>query len=645
MMKPVLANTPELARQCLQEIDNTRLVFLDTETSGLDHKRNHVVGWVLKAHGSPSSYYVPVRHLGGGNLPGCDIPTESEGWRGDLHWFEKELAQIASSDYNRRWVGHNLPFDLRMSERHGVVLAGDLEDTQNNAALINENSWSYSLENQAKEMEVTAKLGEELYQYISDLMGMTFTPMRKSMEHFWRTDASNPVVYEYAAGDDITTEELWEAQQKILDEEELRRVWAVENRLLRTIHRMTKRGVPVNQDQLQKVHDFYGLKVKALEREFPKGFNTNAPSQIAKFLEHRIDDNWPRNPINATILKRAEKLGIPPKGALKFDEKALSLVPEGRAILDLRKIKHAQSSFTTPMMERHLYKGRVHCEFNQMKKDDFGTISGRLSSSDPNLQQVPKRDKVIGPTYRTIFEPEEGHYWDTNDYKQQEYVVFTDYTRDPNLMAGYNANPPIDIHQMVANMLGVERDPTAKRMNLGMLYGMGIAKMAASLGVSEATARAWMNEYHAKFPGIKGTKLNPGFLKKAENRAKKRGFVMTYLGRRRRFTFETAHKAGNGIIQGSSADVTKVKMVEVDDYFESEGDEAYLMLQVHDALDNSIPIGKEYLGEEARKIMKNFSEGQLIKMGVPLGVDNGVGENWAIATYGRELVEKAFASV
>lgn len=628
---PVLANTRELAEEALKEARNSKIVFYDSETSGLDFRYNHVVGYVIKGIDRDRSFYVPVRHAGGGNLPGCRVPQTADGWMGDLHWFEVELAKIAK-DPNKKWVGHYLLFDMEMSSKHGIELEGDLECTQANGALVNENLFSYSLEALAQYEEVTAKKGEELYQYLHEKFSAP--EGRKSMSEFWRSDASEQVVWEYAAGDDITTEAVWKSQQKTLDEEDLRLVWGVECRLIRTLYRMKKRGVRIDEDELHRVHNYFGEEAAKIKANFPEGFKSNAPSHLRDYLADCITDRWPRNAPTKLEIKKANAEGRRPLGALKFDEATLLLVPKGRDIVDARKLEHAQSSFTGPMIERHLFKGRVHTTFNQMNRGDFGTISGRLSSNEPNLQQVPKRDKKIGPAYRRVFLPEEGCYWDTNDYKQQEYVVFTDYCRDPNLMAGYSAEPPVDIHQMVADMLGVERDPTAKRMNLGMLYGMSVKTLAGHLGVPEKQAQIWSDDYHRRFPAVKGSPYNPGFLRKATARAKDKGFVYTYLKRRRRFTSELAHKAGNGIIQGSSADVTKVKMVEVDEYFKSEGDEAYLMLQVHDALDNSIPIGKEYLAKEARRIMTSFGENDLIKIGVPMRVDNGTGPNWGIATYG-----------
>lgn len=635
-MRERLVNTWPEAERLFRILRESNHVTYDSETSGLDWKRNHIVGHVITPLGE-DSMYVPVRHLGGGNLPGCRIPESPTGWEGDLHPFEVELAKIAGEKW-RRWVGHNLIFDLRFCRRHGILLYGDYEDTSINAPLIDENQFSFSLDAVSKHNEVQTKKGDDLYQYISAQFGCPAE--RKSMEHFWRTNAAERVVWEYAAGDGVSTEEVWAKQQADLDEQGLRTVWDVECRLIKTLFRMTSGGVRINENQLDRVEALFAKRSAEVSKNFPEGFNSKSPTALKKFLEPFIDENWPRNSITAAEMKKAAKEGRDPIGALKFDADTLKRVSVGRDIIDFRKITNAQTLYIGPMKQRHLHLGRVHCEFYQMATDNYGTVSGRLSSADPNLQAVTKRDKFTGPAYRSVFEPDEGCDWEDRDYKQQEYVVFTDYTGDPNLMAGYAANPPVDIHQMVADMINVERDPTAKRMNLGMLYGMGIAKLAFSLGVSESQAREWMNLYHQKFPYARQ------FLKGAEAKARRRGFVFTYLKRRRRFPNpQFAHKAGNAVIQGSSADITKQKMVEIDEYFASEDDYCRLMLQIHDSLSWSAPRDERgrRMTAEADKIMTDFySENAAIKLRAKLGIDISSGSNWAEATFGRELCEKVW---
>lgn len=628
--REVLVNTWEGVERLFRILRESRHVTLDVETSGLDWRKNHIVGWVITPYGE-DSMYVPVRHLGGGNLPGCQVPVTPEGWKGDLHPFEIELAKIAA-DVWRRWVGHNFIFDLRFCHRHGVELYGEYEDTMINAPLIDENQYSFSLDNVARLMEVQAKKGQDIYDYLASQFDCPAD--KKSMAHFWRTNASEPIVWQYAAGDGVSTEEVWDKQQPILEDDSdgrsLKIVHNVENRLIKTLYRMTKGGIRVDEEEMARVDREFAGMIDEARGQLPVGFNTNSPNDIKAFLGDEVNENWPRNAPTKAAIAKAAREGGKALGAPKFDEPNLKNSPKGKIIIDVRKVEHARSAFTQPMLERHLHLGRVFCEFNQMVSDDYGTISGRLSSSNPNMQQVPKRDKRISKPYRRAFLPEEGHIWWDNDYKQQEYVVFTDYTGDPILMKGYAQDPPVDIHQSVADMLSVERDPTAKRMNLGMLYGMGVLKLAISLGVSVAQAQKWMDQYHRKFPYAKK------FLKGAERKARLRGYVFTYLGRRRRFPDPRfAHKAGNGVIQGSSADITKYKMVLIDEYFASEGDIFRLMLQCHDSLSWSGPEDRKDINDEAVRIMKDFeSEEALIKMRVPLGVDSDTGINWSAATFG-----------
>lgn len=644
--REVLANTEDVARRVLRILSEQNAFTYDTETSGLSWKRNHIIGYVFTFL-NENSYYVPVRHAGGGNLPGCSVPMTAEGWKGDLHWFEVELAKIANAK-PRHIVGHNLIFDLRFSMKHGIVWYGSKEDTMVNAPLLDENQNGYSLDKCAMREGVQAKKGEELYSYLASQFGGE--PEKGQMSNYWRTNASEPVVWQYAAGDGVTTEGLWLAQKPQIEKEDelgrsLKLVHNVECRLINTLTRMTGPGggVCIDEERLRRADELFERKAAEYAKKFPPGFNSKSPTHLKKYFESLglINDDWPRNPITDAERKRAVKEGRDPIGALRFDAETLRLTPQGADIIAFRQMTNARTLYTGPMLNQHLFNGRVYCDFAQMAQDDYGTISGRLSCYDPNLQAVSKRNKQVGPVYRACFLADPDCTWEDNDYSQQEYVVFTDYTEDPNLMAGYAADPPVDIHSTVAKMLDVERDPTAKRMNLGMLYGMGIAKLAASLGVSEQQAREWMDLYHRRFPRAKP------FLKTAERKARSRGYVFTKLGRRRRFPDPRfAYKAGNAIIQGSSADITKLKMVEIDEYFASEGDYCRLMLQIHDSISWSAPKDERgrKMSEEARRIMTDFySEEAVIKLKAKLRIDSSSGSNWAEATWDQDVIDKAWA--
>jgi len=644
MNREVLVNTREDAERVLRILREVREFAYDTETSGLDWRKNHIVGYVITIRGG-KSYYIPVRHAGGGNLPGCQVPMTPTGWKGDIHWFEQALAEIANQ-IHYHVVGHNLIFDLRFSHRVGIKFYGTKEDTMVNAPLIDENCFGYSLDKCAQRADVQAKKGEPLYQYLAEQFGGK--PDKDQMGNYWRTNAEVPIVWEYAAGDGVTTEELVDVQRKDINTEDdmgrsLKKVHNVECRLINTLYRMTSGGVRIDEERLERADKHFEKKAKQAAAEFPPDFNSKAPTAIKKYLESRglLSANWPRNAPTKAEVTKAQKEGRQPLGALKFDADTLKLTPVGNEIISYRQVTNARSLYTGPMMNEHLWNGGVHCQFAQMAQDDYGTISGRLSCYDPNLQAVSKRNKKIGPVYRSCFVADEGCTWEDRDFSQQEYVVFADYTGDKNLIDGYAANPPVDIHSMVAMMLDVERDPTAKRMNLGMLYGMGVAKLALQLGVSVSQAQIWMQLYHQRIPSAKG------FLKKAEDKAKRRGYVFTQLGRRRRFPDRRlAHKAGNAIIQGTSADITKLKLVEIDEYFASEGDHCRLMLSIHDSFSWCAPKderGRKQTAEADRIATDFYSDDAVIKLRARLRVDSSSGDNWAEATWKPDVIAAAWA--
>ena len=192
MKRERLANTWEEAERVLRILRDCDEFTYDTETSGLDWRHNHPVGYVLTFR-DENSYYVPVRHAGGGNLPGCSVPMTPDGWRGDLHPFEIEFAKIVA-ERPRKVVGHNLVFDLRFSARASIFFYGDFEDTGVNAPLLDENQFSYSLSNCAKREGVQEKKGEPLYEFMAKCFGGE--PERGQMGNFWRTNAADPVVWE-----------------------------------------------------------------------------------------------------------------------------------------------------------------------------------------------------------------------------------------------------------------------------------------------------------------------------------------------------------------------------------------------------------------------------------------------------------------
>jgi DNA polymerase I-like protein with 3'-5' exonuclease and polymerase domains/transposase len=286
-----------------------------------------------------------------------------------------------------------------MLTSEGVVLNGVLEDTQINAGLTNEFRSSFSLESCAEEAGVQSKKSSEIKDHITKSFGKDFG--RNYMGEYWRLPADDSMAVEYASGDGVTTWQLWEHQQKRLDEQNLRRVHKVECDLIPVLNSMTMRGIRVDVDRLHRLRFVMNATlIKA--NEMIGDINVNSTSQILKFMEKEGVSGWPTTPT----------------GRPSFTEEFLKTNEPGKKILAVRKAKRLLEAFIDPMIDKHIHKGRVHAQFNQMRGDQYGTVTGRLSSSNPNLQQVPKRDEEVGVLFRSIFVPDEGMVWGSADFSQ-----------------------------------------------------------------------------------------------------------------------------------------------------------------------------------------------------------------------------------
>lgn len=613
-----MISSDEIER-CFNAIRASNEIVIDVETSGLDKHRNFICGYVFTVGpAEDQTWYLPIRHQGGMNIPGARIPKDKHDWNpSDVHPLEKRIAEILA-DPSKHWIGHNIKYDLWMLLRHGMKVAGSVEDTAVNAALIDENQRGFSLENCAKVMGVTPK-ATDIYPYIASYMavkGVKCPEGKDAMAHYWEMPADERTCA-YARDDGIST---WELRQKQLEEifrsdekgDTLEQVYKVERRVTRTLFRIESRGVPVDVNRLELVKHKVNAKLTEAMEKLPKGLNVRSSPAVKKFLiSQGITDGWP----------------VTEKGNASFPEEYLSTFDVGNDIVAVRKFRNLNSTFIEGSIMGHLWEGKVHCNLNQLKADEYGTVSGRLSSSNPNMQQIPKRDKILAPLLRQLFR-DKNRLWFSADYKQQEYKVFAFYARSQAVLEAYRKDPYTDYHQLVADMLGVERDPAAKRINLGTIYNMGAPKLALGLGVPLSVATDYMDRMRRMMPEAKK------FNKTAEMVAKKRGYVKTILGRRRRFpNGEFAHKAGNAVIQGSSADITKLKMVEIDEFLESENSNTEMILQVHDSLEFLFDPAEQKIIDEAMRIMQNFSEDQMLYLDVPMTVDIGSGLSWGHATF------------
>lgn len=607
------------AEKALRMVREAKDLVYDVETSGVDWKRNAPIGYVIGAAENgiirqEDVVYVPIRHGGGGNISGGrGLSNPDDPY--DPHSFENDLA-VAFNDRNRMAVGpvvgHNIKFDCHFSANVGIFLGRSMVCTQNIGALLDEYAKSYSLDASADRFGVTAKKGEDLYIHMANQFGGAAD--RKQMANYWQLAGNDPVAVDYACGDGVTTLQLYFEQMRKVEEEELQYITQLENDLIWTIFRMERKGMKVDANRIDQLRTVTEDRVSAILREFPVGFNTRSPKQMKELMDDHGYTDYPRTE----------------KGNPSFTERWLKTNDIGKKIVEIRQNTNLLNSFVNPLSERHMYRGRVHATLNQLRNDEKGTISGRFSCSDPNLQQVPKRVKELAIPFRRLFVADEDYVFWERDWSQCEPRLFAHYSQDPNLLAGYNAVPFVDAHTKTAELLGVERDPTAKRMNMGIFTGMSSGALAGHMGISEKQAAEYHSAWFRAYPSIKG------FQDKAKVRLRNRGFVFTLLGRRCRLEDPRfAYRGVSKIIQGSNADIMKLTLLNMDRYCEDHNDITQVLMTVHDSFNGQYqktPEGKKAF-DEMIAIMEDV-QSPPINLSVPFVAEGHEGNDWAEASFG-----------
>jgi len=601
------------------DLRNCKTIAIDLETRddgigagkgpGWATNDGYVVGIAVAAgdfHG-----YFPIRHANGPNL---DINMT-------LRWLQEQMATP-----NITKVCHNAPYDIGWMLAEGIKVQGPIIDTLIAAPLVDENRFSYRLDLLGKDY-IGMRKDEKILKAAAAEWGID------PKAEMWKLPAR--FVGGYGEQDAVMTLKLWDHLKGEIEKQDLWSVFDLESRVLPAVIDMRATGVPVDLDRAEQSRKILRDRKK----------------ELLSFVKNKTGvevEVWAAD----SIKKVFEEQGMPyPRteaGAPSFTKDFLKDHPNeiAQTINKIREADKADSTFIDSILKFE-HNGRIHCEMHQLRSDDGGTVTGRFSSSNPNLQQIPARDPEIKQLIRGIFVPEAGQKWGSFDYASQEPRLLTHFAASmPPRMRGDMVDKIVaefhegnaDLHQMVADMAGISRKQ-AKTVNLGIMYGMGKAKLANQLGISQDEAKHLLDLHEEKVPFVRS------LANIASQRAEKQGQIRTVMGRLCRFDmweprsfgynkplrYEEAvkeygtvgqgirraftYKALNRLIQGSAADQTKLAFAQCYEAGHKP------MLQVHDELCFSVSSD-----EQAREITEIMENGMDLK--VPSKVDVALEKDW-----------------
>tara|TARA_R100000322_G_scaffold77696_1_gene48753 strand:+ start:4177 stop:6033 length:1857 start_codon:yes stop_codon:yes gene_type:complete len=595
---------PDLRKYDEIAIDlETRDPDLKSKGSGSIIGNGEVVGIAVAVPGR--KFYFPIAHGSGPNMDR----------KKTLEWFK----DICESDAVK--IFHNAMYDVCWIKSMGLKINGQIVDTMIAASLIDENRFRFDLNS----------LSWDYLGHGKNEVALNEEAKSRGLDpkaDMWQLPAM--YVGSYAEKDAELTYELWQIFKKELMHQDVESIFELETDLFPCLVDMRFLGVRVDVQRAHKLKQQLTLQEEELLHKIKKETHIDVQLMAAR-----------------SVAKVFDKLGLPYERTAKsqapsFTKNFISnhSHPVVRMIAQAREVNKAHTTFIDTII-KHEHKGRIHADINQIRSDYGGTVTGRFSYSNPNLQQLPARNKDLGPMIRSIFIPEEGHTWGCFDYSQQEprlvvhYASLHKFPSVNDVIDSYENDTSTDFHQVVADMAKIPRSQ-AKTINLGLFYGMGKAKLQAELGVSKDKAAELFDQYHAKVPFVKQ------LMNSASNRAQERGQIRTLLGRLCRFhlwepnqfgmhkalTHEEAlqehgpgirraytYKALNKLIQGSAADMTKKAML---DLYKS-GIVAHI--QIHDEL--CVSVQDEEQAKQIVQVMENA-----VTLEVPNKVDYEKGETW-----------------
>lgn len=513
-----------------------------------------------------------------------------------------------------------------------------------------EHHLTYDLESVAKYRGIHSRKSEWLDQ-IAAALGV-----RTHGEALARLAAApRPLVSGYGSDDARVCFDIGQSQIADVDQEELHRVVDLEMRLLPVLADMSWHGVRVNLEAahnaiplLDKKEQEIGTEIREISGCKDASVFVNSPKQMREFFKPEPINRYQWRLIDGTLVGPTKGGKYP---SLAQDAMRQIKHPLAAKILDLRKTIKLRDTFIRGHVigsaDRY---GYVHTQFNQTRNDqDAGTVTGRLSSTDPALQQITKRDKVNAAILRALFLPDDGDVWDCIDYSQVDFRCAAHLINDPSIISAYAEDPSLDYHQVVSDMTGIPRNPpyagapNTKQINLGLAFGAGAGKLAFMMGMpyelSEwrnrmvylpgPEAKAIFDQYHQKLPGVKR------FMKHAESVAKTRGYVRTLTGRQLRFfTTGGEHKAAGLLYQAYAADLHKIGLVRIDSLLRHHSGQggsrppARLLVSVHDEAGVSRNPACDLRPTIVREYTDFNSDTSWVRMRVPITASAKSGPNW-----------------
>ena len=579
----------------LQQAD---LISFDTETDALDAMRARLVGISLAVETGKAAY-IPLGH----DYPGApaQLPMQQV----------LDALRPALEDPAKKKLGQHGKYDLHVLRRHGVEVRGYHEDTMLESFVLNSTATRHDMDSLAQRY-----LGYTTIRF-EDVAG-------KGAKQISFSQVGIEEASRYAAEDADVTLRLHRAlSPQLLALPSLQQVYSeIEMPLVPVLASIEANGVAVDVDELRRQSQDLSTRMLAAQQKATelagRSFNLDSPKQLQAVLFDEL---------------KLPALVKTPKGQPSTNEEALEAIAEQhelpRVILDYRGLAKLRSTYTDKLPEMvNATTGRVHTSYHQS-----GAATGRLSSSDPNLQNIPIRTED-GRRIRRAFIAPEGKLLLAADYSQIELRIMAHLSEDPGLVRAFEQGA--DVHRATAaevfgrtleEVTGNERR-AAKAINFGLMYGMSAFGLARNLGIDRGQAQDYVALYFSRYPGVRD------FMDRMRQQAREQGYVETLFGRRLYLNDINARNQGlragaeraaiNAPMQGTAADIIKRAMVDVDRWLQASGAPARMILQVHDELVFECEAG--FIEELRARVVEHMS--QAAQLRVPLVVDTGHGTNW-----------------